>query len=154
VPELNGFWLNGELHPSPAVHLGVAVRLRGGGLVAPALHDADQLSLPELMRALQDLVGRARSGHLRSSEMSDPTLTVTQLGDQGVDEVLGVIYAPQVALLGLGRIAERAWASGGMVGARPVLRATLAGDHRATDGMVGARYLNVFDGLLQRPEEL
>jgi pyruvate dehydrogenase E2 component (dihydrolipoamide acetyltransferase) len=154
VPALNGFWDDDGFRPSAAVHLGVAVSLRGGGLVAPALHDADALTLDELMAGLRDLVGRARAGRLRSSEMADPTLTVTNLGDQGVDEVHGVIYAPQVALVGFGKVAERPWASGGMLGVRPTVRATLAADHRASDGMVGARFLNALDRLLQTPEDL
>jgi pyruvate dehydrogenase E2 component (dihydrolipoamide acetyltransferase) len=153
VPALNGFWRDG-FEPSPAVHLGVAVSLRGGGLLAPAIHDADQLSLDDMMRALRDLVERARAGRLRSSEMSDPTLTVTNLGDQGADEVHGVIYAPQVALVGFGRILERPWASNGMLGVRPTVRATLAADHRASDGHEGSRLLAAIDRLLQAPEAL
>jgi pyruvate dehydrogenase E2 component (dihydrolipoamide acetyltransferase) len=153
VPALNGFWHDG-FEPAPAVHLGVAVSLRGGGLLAPAIHDADQLSLDDMMRALRDLVERARAGRLRSSEMSDPTLTVTNLGDQGADEVHGVIYAPQVALVGFGRILERPWASGGMLGVRPTVRATLAADHRASDGHEGSRLLAAIDRLLQAPEAL
>jgi pyruvate dehydrogenase E2 component (dihydrolipoamide acetyltransferase) len=153
VPELNGFWDDG-FRAAPAVHLGVAVSLRGGGLVAPAIHDADRLSLDHLMDALRDLVGRARAGRLRSSEMADPTITVTNLGDQGVDEVHGVIYPPQVALVGFGKIAERPWAAGGMLGVRPTVGATLAADHRASDGLVGARFLATLDRLLQTPEEL
>jgi pyruvate dehydrogenase E2 component (dihydrolipoamide acetyltransferase) len=129
------------------------VALRGGGLVAPAIHDADQLTLDELMAALRDLVGRARSGRLRGSEMADPTITVTNLGDQGVDEVHGVIYPPQVALVGFGKIDERPWASDGMLGVRPTVRATLAADHRASDGLVGARFLATLDRLLHSPEE-
>jgi pyruvate dehydrogenase E2 component (dihydrolipoamide acetyltransferase) len=153
VPELNGFW-DGELRRSDRVHLGVAVGLRGGGLVAPAIHDADRLTVDELMAALRDLVERARAGRLRSSEMADPTLTVTNLGDQGAEEVLGVIYPPQVALVGFGRIVERPWASGGMLGVRPTLRASLAGDHRATDGHAGSRFLAMIDRLLHSPEDL
>jgi len=106
------------------------------------------------MAALRDLVGRARSGRLRSSEMADPTITVTNLGDQGVDEVHGVIYPPQVALVGFGKIDDRPWASDGMLGVRPTVRATLAADHRASDGLVGARFLATLDRLLHAPEEL
>jgi pyruvate dehydrogenase E2 component (dihydrolipoamide acetyltransferase) len=153
-PELNGFWIDDHLQRSEAVHLGVAVSLRGGGLVAPAIQHADQLDLAMLMAALRDLVQRARAGRLRSSEMSSPTLTVTNLGDQGVEVVQGVIYPPQVALLGLGRVAERPWAEQGMLGVRPVLTATLAADHRATDGHLGARFLSTFDRYLQHPEDL
>lgn len=153
MPSMNGFWDNG-FHPSASVHVGVAISLRGGGLVAPAIHDADRLGLDELMASLRDLVGRARAGVLRSSEMSDPTITVTNLGDQGVEEVFGVIYPPQVALVGFGTIVERPWAENGMVGARPVVRATLAADHRASDGHAGARFLATIARLLHTPEAL
>jgi pyruvate dehydrogenase E2 component (dihydrolipoamide acetyltransferase) len=153
TPELNGHWVDG-LRKSRAVHLGVAISLRDGGLVAPAIHDADERTLDELMGALRDLVRRARAGSLRASEMSDPTITVTNLGDQGVRSVHGVIYPPQVALVGFGAIAERAWTEDGMVGARPVVTATLAADHRASDGARGARLLNGIDRLLRAPEEL
>jgi pyruvate dehydrogenase E2 component (dihydrolipoamide acetyltransferase) len=153
VPTLNGTWVDG-FQPSSAVHVGMAVALRGGGLVAPAVRDADQLGLDDLMAALRDLVARARAGRLRSSEMSGPTITVTSLGDEGADEVYGVIYAPQVALVGFGRVAERPWAEGGMVGARPTVRVTLAGDHRASEGHEGSRFLATIDKLLREPEEL
>jgi pyruvate dehydrogenase E2 component (dihydrolipoamide acetyltransferase) len=154
VPELNGFWMDGAFRPSEAVHLGVAVSIRGGGLIAPALHDADRTSLGELMAALRDLVQRARAGNLRSSEVSDPTVTVTNLGDQGVATVFGVIYPPQVALVGLGTIAEKPWAEHGMLAARPVVTATLSADHRASDGHRGALFLAALDRLLQAPEKL
>ena len=152
-PSMNGFWLDG-FRPSSAVHLGVAISLRGGGLVAPAIHDADALGLDALMAALRDLTLRARRGTLRSSEMADPTLTVTNLGDQGVDEVFGVIYPPQVALVGFGRIQGRPWAVDGLLGVRPVVRVTLAADHRVSDGHDGARFLADVEHLLQSPEEL
>ncbi|MEV8099051.1 dihydrolipoamide acetyltransferase family protein [Kitasatospora sp. NPDC085879] len=153
VPQLNGWWTDG-FTPAPAVHLGVAVSLRGGGLIAPAIRDAADLPLPELMARLRDLVARARAGRLRGSETSDPSITVTSLGDQGVEAVFGVIYPPQVALVGLGKVVERPWAADGMLGVRPVVTATLSADHRASDGATGARYLSALDRLLQQPEEL
>lgn len=153
-PELNGFWEDGAFRPGEAIHLGIGISLRGGGLVAPALRDAGSKDLDGLMAALKDLVQRTRAGRLRSSEMSGGTLTVTNLGDQGVESVFGIIYPPQVALVGFGRIAERPWAEGGMVGARPTVTATLAADHRASDGHQGARFLARLDELLQRPEAL
>lgn len=106
------------------------------------------------MQRLRDLVNRARTGSLRSSEMSDPTITVTNLGDQGVESVFGVIYPPQVALVGFGRVVERPWADHGMVGARPVVTATLSADHRASDGREGAVFLSTVDRLLQEPDQL
>ena len=154
VPELNGFWVDGRFVPGEDVHLGVAVSVRGGPLVAPAIHGAADLDLPTTMQRLRDLVARARAGRLRRAEMAEPTLTVTDLGDQGVEEVIGVIYPPQVALVGVGRVVERPWAVDGMLGVRPVVRLTLSGDHRATDGSTGARFLAMIDRLLQHPEEL
>lgn len=154
VPELNGYWVEGGFRRSEAIHLGFAISFRGGGLVAPALHDADKRTTPELMRDLTDLIKRARAGSIRSSELTDPTITVTNLGDQGVEAVFGIIYPPQVALVGFGKIAERPWAAGGMVGARPTVVASLAADHRASDGHRGGIFLTALDRLLQEPEKL
>jgi len=153
-PDLNGYWRDGAYVPAAGIHLGVAISIRQGGLIAPALHDADLKSLDETMRALADLVKRARAGSLRSSEMSDPTLTVTNLGDQGVESVFGVIYPPQVALVGFGRVAERPWAEDGALRAMPVVTASLAADHRVSDGHRGARFLAELRSLLQKPEAL
>ncbi|MFF5787478.1 2-oxo acid dehydrogenase subunit E2 [Streptomyces sp. NPDC012693] len=154
VPELNGHWIDDRFVPADEVRLGVAVSLRGGGLVAPALAHADTLSVAEVMTALKGLVARARGGRLRASETADPSITVTNLGDQGVEAVFGVVYPPQVALVGLGRIVERPVAVDGLVGVRPVLTATLSADHRAADGATGARLLTTLDRLLHHPEEL
>lgn len=154
VPELNGFWTDGVFRPSSAIHLGMAIAMRGGGLVAPAIHDADAMSCDELMAALRDLIARVRGGRLRSSEMADPTVTLTSLGEQGVAQVFGVIYPPQVAIIGLGKIVERPFAAGGVVNVCPILTATLAADHRVSDGHRGALFLAALDRLLQEPEKL
>ncbi|MGZ8210735.1 MAG: dihydrolipoamide acetyltransferase family protein [Burkholderiales bacterium] len=152
APGLNGVWRDGAFSPSTAVHLGMAIAMRGGGLVAPAIHDADAKSVDELMAALRDLIERVRSGRLRGSELTDPTVTLTSLGDQGVDRVYPVIYPPQVAIVGLGRITARPWAVDGKVLVRNVVTATLAADHRVSDGHLGARYLTQLERLLQAPE--
>jgi pyruvate dehydrogenase E2 component (dihydrolipoamide acetyltransferase) len=159
TPQLNGHFVDGAFRASAAVHVGVAIALRGGGLVAPALHDVQDKPLPQLMAELADLVQRARGGGgegggIRSSEMTDPTITVTNLGDQGVESVLGVIYPPQVALVGFGRIAERAWVHDGGLMAMPVVQASLAADHRASNGHGGALFLAALAGQLQQPETL
>jgi len=153
-PEPNGFWEDTGFRPGSGVHVGWAISLRGGGLIAPAIHDTDQRSLPELMTALRDLVQRARTGGLRSSELADPTITVTSLGERGAETVIGVIYPPQVAIVGFGRIAERPWAVDGALAVRPVVSLSLAADHRASDGHRGGLLLAEIDRLLQAPEEL
>jgi pyruvate dehydrogenase E2 component (dihydrolipoamide acetyltransferase) len=154
VPQLNGFWEDGGFRAGDGIHVGWAVALRGGGLVAPAVHHADQQSLPALMAALRDLVQRARSGGLRSSELTDPTVTVTSLGERGAERVLGVIYPPQVAIVGFGRVAPRPAVVGGEVVPRPLVDVSLAADHRASDGHLGSRLLAEIDRALQSPETL
>lgn len=154
VSDVNGFFVDGAFQPSRAVHLGVAVALRGGGIVAPAIHDADTLPLDQLMDQLRDLTARARAGRLQRTETADPTITVTNLGDLGVETVFGVIYPPQVALVGFGRVIDQPRAVNGLIGVRPTVSATLSADHRASDGLRGGRFLARVDELLQKPEEL
>jgi len=154
VPELNGFWQNDQLEVRPDIHIGFAVALRQGGLIAPAVHHVDQLGVGEVMERLADLIERTRGGHLRSSELTDATMSVTSLGDRGVRTVYGVIYPPQVALVGFGCIGERPWAEDGMLGVRRCVTATLAADHRATDGHQGALFLEALTRHLHLPEAL
>jgi pyruvate dehydrogenase E2 component (dihydrolipoamide acetyltransferase) len=154
MPEMNGYWREGSFQRAEQVNVGVAISLREGGLVAPAIHEADRRSLDELMAALMDLVKRARAGVLRSSEIAGPTITVTNLGEQGVDLVFPVIFAPQVAIVGFGKVVERPWAINGMLAVRPIIQASLAADHRASDGHRGGRFLAAVDRLLQEPAAL
>jgi pyruvate dehydrogenase E2 component (dihydrolipoamide acetyltransferase) len=154
IPELNSVWTGMSATQCADIHVGVAVSLRGGGLVAPALHHTDRLSIDDLMKKFRDLIQRTRSGSLRSSELSDPTITVTSLGEQGVEAVFGIIYPPQVALVGFGKIVERPWSSGGQILSRLVITATLSADHRVSDGHRGALFLSAVDRKLQEPEKL
>lgn len=150
----NGFYRDGSYEPAAAVHVGVAVAIRGGGLAAPALHDADRISLDEVMARMRDLVQRTRAGRIRSSEMSDPTITVSSLGERGVEALYGIIYPPQVSLVGFGKIVARPWLVDGAIGPRSVLTITLAADHRVSDGHAGALFLADIGKRLQEPENL
>jgi pyruvate dehydrogenase E2 component (dihydrolipoamide acetyltransferase) len=153
-PDMNGHFRDGRFAPGAAVHAGVAISLRQGGLVAPAIHDAQAQPLPELMKSLADLVKRARAGSLRSSEMSDPTITVTNLGEGGVESVFAIIYPPQVAIVGFGTVVPRTWVEDGAVRIAPTVVASLAADHRVSDGHRGALFLAEIARLLQEPEKL
>jgi pyruvate dehydrogenase E2 component (dihydrolipoyllysine-residue acetyltransferase) len=136
------------------MHVGVAISLRGGGLVAPAFHETDKTGLPVLMHQLQDLVARARAGTLKSSELADPPITITNLGELGVEATFGIIYPPQVALVGFGRVSDRPWVVSGTLESRPLVTATLSADHRATDGHRGGVFLTDVDRWLQNPDKL
>jgi pyruvate dehydrogenase E2 component (dihydrolipoamide acetyltransferase) len=156
--EFNGFWrgdpAGGHFEPAGGTHVGVAISLRGGGLVAPAIHDVAEKPLAELMDDLTNLVARARAGSLRSSEMSDPTITVTNLGEKGVDSVFGVIYPDQVSIVGFGRPAQRVVVVDGGIRVATTVHASLAADHRASDGARGALFLTEINRLLQQPQDL
>ncbi len=154
VPELNGFWRDGAFVPGEGVHVGVIVSLRQGGLLAPALHDVADKALAQIMAELRDVVARARLGKLRSSEVSGATISLTNLGDQGAERVYGVIMPPQVALVGFGRVTEQPVAVDGLVGVHRAVDVTLAGDHRASDGHRGSRFLGALARHLQAPEAL
>ncbi|HEY7681303.1 MAG TPA: dihydrolipoamide acetyltransferase family protein [Gemmatimonadales bacterium] len=153
-PELNARWENDQLKPSEAIHLGVVTSLRAGGLVVPAIHHANRKTCAELMSELRDLVQRARTGTLRSSDLTDGTVSVTNLGERGADRVFGIIYPPQTALVGFGAVATRPWVVANSVVARPVVEASLSGDHRASDGHRGSAFLGAIGRLLEHPEAL
>lgn len=153
-PQLNATWQGSGVVRGDGFHVGLAVSLRGGGLVAPALRDADQGSLFELMARMTDLVSRARAGVLRSSELTSPTITLTSLGERGVESVTPIIFPPQVAIVGFGAILTRPWVVNDRIVARPVVRVTLGADHRVSNGHQGARFLGTLDRLLQEPEKL
>jgi pyruvate dehydrogenase E2 component (dihydrolipoamide acetyltransferase) len=106
------------------------------------------------MDSLNDLIPRARALRLRSSELSDSTITITSIGEGGADLVYGVIYPPQVAIIGFGGIAEQAYSENGLLGVHPMIQVSLAGDHRATDGLTGSRFLLTLNNHLQNPEAL
>ncbi len=151
---LNGHYLADGFHPSETVNPGVAVALRGGGLVAPALMDVPAMTLDETMAGMRDLVTRARAGRLRSSEMTEGTLTVTALGEAGPEEMIGVIFPPQVAIVGLGAPQIRPWVVDGKVVPRTVVTLCVSADHRVVDGRQVARFITAFETLIQAPEEL
>jgi pyruvate dehydrogenase E2 component (dihydrolipoamide acetyltransferase) len=152
-PELCGFWRDGGFVPSPGIHVGLAVSLRDGGLVNPAIHHADQPALVELFERIRDVTRRARAGQLRSSEFSDAAITITNLGDQGVDAVFGVIHPPQVAIVGFGAITTRPWVVDGRVEPRRVVTLSLAADHRVSDGHRGGRFVRLVEQHLRAPEQ-
>jgi len=154
TPELNAVWENERLDLKPEINIGVAISLRRGGLISPALFEVDRQTLAGLMKNFRELVGRTRAGTLRSSELSDSTVTLTNLGETGVETVFGVIYPPQVALVGFGKIYESVSVSDGRIKGCFKINATLAADHRASDGHRGSKFLSAVERFLQEPEKL
>ena len=152
-PNLNAIWDNG-VQPKKEINIGFVVSLRGGGIIVPAIRDANLKNIDEIMEVLNDIIPRARAMKLRSSDLTDSTITITSLGEGGADTVFGVIYPPQVAIIGFGGSSQQAVVDNGMLGIRSVFTATLAGDHRATDGLTGSDFLSTLNNYLQNPESL
>jgi pyruvate dehydrogenase E2 component (dihydrolipoamide acetyltransferase) len=153
-PRMNGYYQNSSFEASEKINMGVAIALKNGGVMAPALREMEKMNLESLQRNFVDLVERARSSELKNTELSEATITVTNLGDFGVDEVFGVIFPPQVAILGIGRIREEVFWDQDKVAVRPICYVTLSADHRVSDGLEGARFLRRLEGLLNQPELL
>lgn len=150
----SGYYRDGRYEEAAAVHVGVAVALRGGGLVAPAIMGTADKSLVALMDDFRALVTRARAGRLRASELAAPTIILTSLGEDSVDTVFPIIQPPQVAIVGAGGVVARPWIVEGKVVPRQVLTLSLGADHRVTDGRLGAQFLARIAAKLVQPGSL
>lgn len=151
---LNGEYKENTFFPSSAVNLANAINLRGGGLLMPVIRDAHTLTPPLLMDVLKQQVNAARSNSLRISELTGPSCTVTSIGDRGAQQMFALIYPPQVAIIALGSAHQQAMVVEGQIQIRSLIDATLAADHRVSDGHIGARFLYQLNQRLQKPEAL
>jgi len=149
-PILNSTLRGGELHLLGEYHIGVAVEIEDG-LIVPVIRDADRKSLRAISRELAELSTRARARRLLPEELLGGTFTVSNAGMLGVDAVTPIINPPEVAILGVGRIADRALAVGGRVEARPAATLCLTFDHRVVDGAPASRFLGEMRRLLEDP---
>ena len=153
-PDLNGFYQANQFVHAEEIHIGNVISLRQGGLVVPAIHHVDKLSVDETMQAIRDISARGRNGHLRSSELTDASITITNMGERGTDSVFAVIYPPQVAIIGFGKIRKTPQLVDGELVNSEVMSVCLSADHRVIDGMLGAKFLNALSKQLQKPELL
>lgn len=141
-PEMNGYFMSNQFESRADINLGIVISVKNKGLLVPCLLGAQAKPLNSFNTEFKDLIERTRRGKLRTREISEATFTITNLGDLGVEEVFGIIYPPQVALLGIGNVIkapvwkEERWQSGF------VATFTLSGDHRVSDGISGSRFLN------------
>jgi pyruvate dehydrogenase E2 component (dihydrolipoamide acetyltransferase) len=148
-PAFNAVWTDGGLARAASVNVGVAVALEGG-LIAPAILDADALDLAATGAALDDLVGRARSGKLRGAEVTEGTFTVSNLGMFGVRSFAAIVTPPQVAILAAGNVERRPRYEDDALVPRRVVELTLSADHRAIDGAEAAKFLQTLVEALQQ----
>jgi pyruvate dehydrogenase E2 component (dihydrolipoamide acetyltransferase) len=153
-PEMNGYYVDGFFEVKDSVNLGIAVALKSGGVLVPAIMSAETMDLARFNTSFQDLLIRTRKSELKNRELTEGTITVTNVGDLGSNEVFGIIFPPQVALIGLGRIHKAAVVENGIIRPGFVIDVTLSADHRVTDGLSGSRFLAQIEKIFLNPSML
>lgn len=121
------------------------------GLVVPVVKDADRKSIYALATNINELAGKAREGKLAGEDMKGGSITITNIGSAGGQWFTPVINHPEVAILGIGRIAEKAVVKNGEIVAAPVLALSFSFDHRLIDGATAQNALNMVKRLLEDP---
>jgi len=153
-PPIQSQWTDSGIRTKHGVHVGIAVALEPEGLVVPVLRDAHSRSLRELAADLLQLVDKARAGRLGPQEMQGGTFTITNLGAYRVDGFTPIINPPETAILGVGRIADKAVVVDGKVEPRTMCTLSLSFDHRVVDGVPAAAFLARLAELIERPYAL
>jgi 2-oxoisovalerate dehydrogenase E2 component (dihydrolipoyl transacylase) len=151
-PEINSSWdeAAGEIVVKDYVHLGIAAATPRG-LLVPNIKDADQLSLPELARELQDLTETARAGRTAPADMTDGTITITNVGSFGVDNGTPILNPGESAILCFGAVRPTPWVVDGQIVPRQVTQLSLSFDHRNVDGALGSQFLADVGRVLSDP---
>ena len=149
-PRLNAHFVDEEIHQYSAIHLGIAVAL-DDGLIVPVIRDVGGKKLTDVHVEMQDLLSRARSGRLRSEEIKGGTFTISNLGMFGVEQFTSIVNPPEIGILSIGAIADRAVKAKGEIELRPMMQVTVNVDHRAVDGAVAADFLKTLKSLLENP---
>ena len=149
-PEVNAHYADQAVQRFPTAHVGIAVAT-DRGLLVPVIHGADRLTLAEIAAARADLVSRARDAKLQQADLEGGTFTVSNLGMYGVEQFIAVLNPPQVAILAVGAIEEKAVVADGDLEIRPMMSLTLTCDHRAIDGSVAAEFLGTVRAFLEEP---
>lgn len=152
-PEIAVAWSEGGILRRAGVHVGIAVDVPGG-LLVPVLRDADRLGLAELHRQIAALAQRARDGKLISADMEGGVITVSNLGQYGIDAFTPILNPPESAILGVGAVRAVPVVRDGAVVPGHELTLSLTIDHRLIDGAPGAHFLAAVRDLLEHPARL
>jgi pyruvate dehydrogenase E2 component (dihydrolipoamide acetyltransferase) len=152
-PILNSTLEDEEIKILENINIGIAVDT-GIGLVVPVVREANKKSLTEIALLTRKLIEKARSGNLALNEATGGSFTITNLGMFGIDQGTPIINPPEIAILGVGRIAEKPVVIDGRVEIRPMMNITLSFDHRVIDGALAARFLQNMKQKIEKPYEV
>jgi pyruvate dehydrogenase E2 component (dihydrolipoamide acetyltransferase) len=147
---VNAHFVDGRVLRFPSANVGIAVAAPTG-LVVPVIRSAERKSVLEIAGDRADLVTRARAGKLQLVDLENGTFTVSNLGMYGIEQFIAVLNPPQVAILAVGSIEERAIVAAGELAIAPTMTMTLTCDHRAIDGSEGAEFLRTVKALVENP---
>jgi pyruvate dehydrogenase E2 component (dihydrolipoamide acetyltransferase) len=149
-PNFNATFVGDGIEMREQINIGIAVAM-DGGLIVITLRDADKKTLKQIGSEVPQVANRVRDGKGQPGDMGGQTFTTSNLGMYGVDEVIPIINMPDAAILGIGAAAQSAVVRDGQVVIRSMMKLTLAGDHRVTDGAEGAQFLGEIKRLLENP---
>ena len=150
VPEANVRFMGDSMHQLTTVDLSVAVAT-DGGLVTPVVKDADRLGLVGISETVKALAGKARDGSLQPNEYQGGSMTISNLGMYGIETVYPILNPPQACILGVGAAEALPVVRDGEIIVGHVAGITLAADHRAVDGAVGAKLLAAIRARIEDP---
>jgi len=143
-----------ELVIRSAYHIGIATAAPDG-LIVPVVRNADQKSVAQLAREIQELAERGRQGKLTRAELTGSTFTISSLGALGGVMATPILNYPEVGILGVHKIARRpVYRTDGTVGPADLMNLSVTLDHRVLDGIVGAQFLATVKGYLEDPHQL
>ena len=151
-PKMNASWTGSAIRLNPAVNISLAVAVPEG-VVGAVIPNAATTAIAEIATQRKDLAERAKSGRLRPADIAGGTFTISNLGMFGIDAFSAIITPPQVAVLAVGRIADRVVAVNGQPAVRPIMTITLSSDHRVVDGAQAAAFLNDLTAALEEPSQ-
>ena len=149
-PEVNAHWLGDKIRYFNRVHIGMAVAIEDG-LITPVVFDADRKRMSEISREAKELAKRARERKLKPEEYTGSTFSVSNLGMFGIDQFTAIINPPEVGILAIGALEDKAIVVDGQVTTRKRMRVTMSCDHRVVDGALGARFLQTLRRLIENP---
>jgi pyruvate dehydrogenase E2 component (dihydrolipoamide acetyltransferase) len=152
-PMLNATLIGDEIHQLESIHIGVAVALQDG-LIVPVVRDADKRTVQEIAQEVKRLAQGARDNTLSVDEVTGSTFTITNLGTYGLDGFTPIINAPEAAILGVGRIAERVVVHQDQIARRKMMVLSLTIDHRLIDGAPGGEFMRSLQELIENPYRL
>ncbi|MGA3304249.1 MAG: 2-oxo acid dehydrogenase subunit E2, partial [Methylovirgula sp.] len=151
VPDANATWTESGMLKHRHSDVGVAVAIKGGGLIAPLVRNAETKSLSVISNEMKELAARARARKLKPEEYLGGASAVSNLGMFGIKDFTAVINPPQATVLAVGAGEERPVVRSGRIEIATIMTVTLSCDHRVVDGALGAQLISAFKALIEQP---